>query len=218
MNKRRILVISLAVCLVAILAFTSIAVFTDSKQITNVFKAVSDPGPDPVQPEDIFGIELYETDLTKNDGSVTHSGNVYEEILPAQELVKDPTVRNTGIHPQYVRLFVTVDHAAVWQDVCGTHGITDLSTIFGGFNTDWERKDIISDAENDTLTYVYYLKTALEPKATSTLFTSVTIPADLTVADMVALSQFKLEISAQAIQSEHIDCDNAVDAFAKYWD
>lgn len=218
MNKRRILVVSLAVCLIAILAFTSIAVFTDSKTVTNVFKATSgDVGPNPPQPEDIFGVKLYETDITKDEG-ITTDGNVYEEILPAQTLTKDPTVENTGIHPEYVRLIVTVDNAAAWQAACAKHKITDLATIFNGFNKDWERKSEYVDEKNDTLTYVYYLNTELAPKATSTLFESVTIPADFDVDDMVSLASFNLTVEAQAIQSEHIGCDNAFDAFAKYWD
>ncbi len=217
MNKRRILVVSLAVCLIAILAFTSIAVFTDSKTVTNVFKATSGDGPTPPQPEDIFGVKLYETDITKNEG-ITTKGNTYEEILPAQRLTKDPTVENTGIHPEYVRLIVTVDNAAAWQAACARHKITDLATIFNGFNKDWERKSEYVDEKNDTLTYVYYLNTELAPKATSTLFESVTIPADFDVDDMVSLASFNLTVEAQAIQSEHIGCDNAFDAFAKYWD
>ncbi len=217
MNKRRILVVSLAVCLIAILAFTSIAVFTDSKTVTNVFKATSGDGPTPPQPEDIFGVKLYETDITKNEG-ITTKGNTYEEILPAQTLTKDPTVENTGIHPEYVRLIVTVDNAAAWQAACARHKITDLATIFNGFNKDWERKSEYVDEKNDTLTYVYYLNTELAPKATSTLFESVTIPADFDVDDMVSLASFNLTVEAQAIQSEHIGCDNAFDAFAKYWD
>lgn len=217
MNKRRILVVSLAVCLIAILAFTSIAVFTDSKTVTNVFKATSGDGPTPPQPEDIFGVKLYETDITKDEG-ITTDGNVYEEILPAQTLTKDPTVENTGIHPEYVRLIVTVDNAAAWQAACAKHKITDLATIFNGFNKDWERKSEYVDEKNDTLTYVYYLNTELAPKATSTLFESVTIPADFDVDDMVSLASFNLTVEAQAIQSEHIGCDNAFDAFAKYWD
>lgn len=217
MNKRRILVVSLAVCLIAILAFTSIAVFTDSKTVTNVFKATSGDDPNPPQPEDIFGVKLYETDITKDEG-ITTDGNVYEEILPAQTLTKDPTVENTGIHPEYVRLIVTVDNAAAWQAACARHKITDLATIFNGFNKDWERKSEYVDEKNDTLTYVYYLNTELAPKATSTLFESVTIPADFDVDDMVSLASFNLTVEAQAIQSEHIGCDNAFDAFAKYWD
>ena len=219
MNKRRILVVSLAVCLIAILAFTSIAVFTDSKTVTNVFKATSgDVGPNPPQPEDIFGVKLYETDITKNDGSTTTKGNTYEKILPAQNLQKDPTVENTGIHPEYVRLIVTVDNAAAWQAACARHNITDLATIFNGFNSAWERKSETYDKEADTLTYVYYLNAELAPKATSTLFKSVTIPADFDVDDMVSLASFNLTVEAQAIQSEHIGCDNAFDAFANYWD
>lgn len=216
MNKRRILVVSLAVCLIAILAFTSIAVFTDSKTVTNVFKATSGDDPNPPQPEDIFGVKLYETDITKDEG-ITTDGNVYEEILPAQTLKKDPTVENTGIHPEYVRLIVTVDNAAAWQAACARHKITDLATIFNDFNKDWERKSETYDKEADTLTYVYYLNTELAPKATSTLFESVTIPADFDVDDMVSLASFNLTVEAQAIQSEHIGCDNAFDAFAKYW-
>lgn len=213
MNKRKILISAIAVCLVAILAFGSLAVFTDSRSVTNKFMTASSVDPE----KEIFGIALFETDITKTDGSKTEIGNTYTEILPGKTLTKDPTVENTGIHPQFVRVLVTVDNASAWKAACVKHGITDLNTIFSGFNSDWQRKGESEDTTADTITYVYYLNKVLEPEETSTLFTAVTIPQAFDIADMTALKEFNLTLEAQAIQSEEIGCTNAYDAFTGFW-
>lgn len=247
MKKRNILTVALALCLIAIMACGTLAYFTSTKTVTNVFKTSyvepskdtdgdGDVDEDDVTPDDVFSIVVYETDNTKTDGSVTYTGNTYEAILPGSELVKDPTVENTGSYPAYVRMTVVVNEAADWQAAIAKHiangnltvganGKYDLSNIFGGYNSAWECKEVIEDTAADTLTYVYYLNTALpaeddtatsEKEDASTLFTSVTIPSCFDAADMLSLKEFNLTITADAIQSMNTG-DNAFDAFAKYW-
>ena len=215
MNKRRILAVALALCLIAILACGTLAYFKSSASVTNKFYTASyspdDPDPDP---DELFSIVVFET---APDGSETTEGIEYADILPGDVLDKDPTVRNTGEYAAYVRLSVTLTEAADWKAACATYGITDLADIFGGFNSAWERKEIFEDTTADTLTYVYYLNTALEPGDESTLFTTVTIPAELTTTELVKLSYFELQIAGDAIQSANTG-DNAFDAFADYWE
>ncbi len=186
--------------------------------------------------DDVFSIKLYETDNTKDDGSKTYVGNTYEAILPGDKLDKDPTVENTGAYPAYVRMTVVVNEAADWQAAIAKHiekknltvganGKYDLANIFGGYNSAWECKEVFEDKDADTLTYVYYLNAALPAEDNtetdvkedaSTLFTSVTIPACFDAEDMLSLKEFKLTITADAIQSMNTG-DNAYDAFTNYW-
>lgn len=251
MKKRNILTIALALCLIAIMACGSLAYFTSTKTVTNEFLTSTvnpstdtngdgkvDENDEPIA-DDVFSIKLYETDNAKDDGSKTYLGNTYAKILPGDKLDKDPTVENTGAYPAYVRMTVVVNEATDWQKAIqkhldngnlkvGDNGAYDLTNIFGGFNTNWEREENpVYDAAADTLTYVYYLNAALpaEDKAetaevqedASTLFTSVTIPACFDAEDMLSLKEFKLEITADAIQSMNTG-DTAYDAFTNYWD
>lgn len=213
--KRKTLIVAVAVCLAAILALGSLAVFSNSDDITNKFMVAGYDPEDPITPDELFSVTVYETD---KDGNQTEQGLTYDGIQPGDKLDKDPTVKNTGKYDQYVRVMVTVTNAKNWMDACKAHGISDLTTIFGGFDgTKWTRIDApVYDEANDTLTYTYYYNGVLAPEETATLFTTVTIPQAFDIADMVSLKSFELSVSAQAIQSAHTG-DNAVEAFANYW-
>lgn len=209
--KRKTLIVAVVVCLAAILALGSLAVFSTSDDITNKFMVATSDDPD----QEIFDIDVWETG---KDGNKTDDGIVYDGIQPGDVLAKDPTVKNTGLYDQYVRVMVTVTNAKNWMAACEKHSITDLTTIFGGFvDADWTRVDApVYNEAADTLTYTYYYNSVLKPGETATLFETVTIPLSFTVEDMVALQQFELKVAADAIQSAHTG-DNAVYAFANYW-
>jgi len=211
MKKNRILAMALVLCLVAIIGFGSLAYFTADAKVTNTFKTTTSNDPNAV----LFALDLYET---SNDtaGGTTNTGNTYSDIIPGGEVNKDPTVKNTGLYPQWVRMKITVSNANEWKTACAKHGITDLATIFGDFNPLWDREEITEDTAANTLTYVYYLNDILKPGDTSTIFKTVTIPAAFTVEDMNGLKEFTLEIVAEAIQSEHTG-DSAQEAFADCW-
>lgn len=213
--KRKTLIVAVAVCLAAILALGSLAVFSNSDDITNTFMVAGYDPDKPITPDELFSVTVYETD---KDGNQTEQGLTYDGIQPGDKLDKDPTVKNTGKYDQYVRVMVTVTNAKNWMDACEKHGISDLTTIFGGFvDADWTRIDApVYNEAADTLTYTYYYNRVLTPGETATLFETVTIPLSFTVEDMVALQQFELKVAADAIQSAHTG-DNAVDAFANYW-
>lgn len=213
--KRKTLIVAVAVCLAAILALGSLAVFSNSDDITNKFMVAGYDPEDPITPDELFSVTVYETD---KDGNQTEQGLTYDGIQPGDELDKDPTVKNTGKYDQYVRVMVTVTNAKNWMNACEKHNITDLTTIFGGFDgTKWTRIDEpVYDAEKDTLTYTFYYNAVLAPEASATLFKTVTIPSAFTVEDMVALKSFELSVLAEAIQAEHTGA-NAVEAFATCW-
>ena len=208
MKKNRILIAALAISMVAILAWGTLAYFTDSDTVTNSFMTATSTDPN----QKLFDVDLYETDVD-NDNNVKE--NTYKDILPGQTVTKDPTVKNTGLYDQYVRVNITVSNAAEWKAACGAHNITDLSTIFGNFNDEWERKDVKEDATNNTLTYVYYLNRVLEPGQTSKVFETFTIPASFTIDDMNTLKTFTLTVVADAIQSDNNGA-NAVEGFQNW--
>lgn len=217
-KKSKTLMALVAVCLIAILAFGSLAYFTDSDSVTNDFMVAGyDPSnPDaPIDPDELFSITVYETDLSDPTGQTTTStGQTYEDILPGSVLAKDPTVENTGQYSQWVRVSVTVSNAANWKTVLGT---TPVSSIMNIDTANWTSAgDAVENTADDTITYTYYLNSALAAGDTATLFTEVTIPSSLNVNQMVSLKEFTITIAADAIQSENTG-DSAAYAFTNYW-
>lgn len=137
--------------------------------------------------------------------------NTYTGVYPGAELPKDPTVTvGANSSDTYVRVKVTVSHAAAWKTACGAHGITNLATIFSDHDeAKWKRADITEDETADTITYVYnYIKDGGRLSAgqnTGALFTSVTIPAVFTGDELAAIGTgngFTMNIVADAIQAE----------------
>jgi len=226
MNKRRVLIAAIVVCLIAILACGSLAYFTfTGAKVTNEFYTYSTkdfPNGPPATVEELFSIKIYETDA---DGNEDTDGLTYEDVLPGSELKKDPTVVNTGKYNAWVRLTVTVTNAANWQKACADIGLTDLGDIFLNFNTEddaakvtgWHRADgPIVDQTKDTITYVYYSNNPLKPGEASVLFDGMKIPEKLTVKHMLSLSSFQIIIEGDAIQSDN-NGTKASEGFAN-WD
>lgn len=215
--KRKTLIVALAVCLVAIMAFGTLAFFSAQDDITNKFMITDyDPDNPYTDPDEIFSIVVEETD--PETGKPTSDGITYDDIQPGDTVSKDPTVKNTGKYDQYVRVHVTVTNAKNWMGACEKYSITDLTTIFGDFDSaNWTRvDDPVFDEDADTLTYTYYYNNVLEPDASATLFKTVKIPDSFTATEMVALQSFELKIAAEAIQTANTGA-NAVEAFTNCW-
>ena len=218
LNKKQVFTLALAVCLIAILSFSTLAWFTDSDDVTNKFHVATSTE----DPDDIFSIDVMEKidtdgdgviDSTVDVGDVPNGGFDYERIYPSAELVKQPIAVNTGAYDQYVRMHVTIDKQ--WDELVDG----DLNKTLKGLDT---TKWIFAGKTeaNGKETYTYYLVRVLphsDPDNTGreTLFTHVIIPAELTQADMATLQggMFTMDIVAEAVQADNTG-DNAVDAFA----
>ena len=198
-KKSKVLVIALIVGLVAILSVGSLAWFTAKDEVTNTLKLADD-----------FEIDVYETD--ENSAAIVDEtgktvGKTYENIMPGQTIHKDPTVKNTGTHPEWVRVNVTLSNYDIWSHVVESGA--DLSTIFTGFESGkWTRYDAPTvDDTAKTVTYTFYLNSKLEADATQALFTGVKIPESLTLdqAKTIGTDGFTIKVEAEAIQAENLD-------------
>ncbi len=230
MTKKKILLVALAVCLIAILSMGTLAWFTDEDSVTNNFYV----GNTTVDPDDVFGIDLWETADTDNDpetpevevgkGTKDTTGITYEEILPGQILDKNPYFTNTGIHPQYLRAIVTVTEADILREAM-TPKDSDVSMwhnvemFLPGTDEKWSR-DYTFYTNKDTFVFVYNYTEPLQPNdVTGKLFDDVVIPTELTKEQAALIDNFSISIVGQVIQSEHLaDVTTAKEAFAKYWD
>lgn len=220
MTKKKVFVVALAVCLIAILSLGTLAWFNASEDVTNKFMVTNSED----EADKIFSVELYETKVDENGEPVvpyekTEDGNTYDDIAPGDHLTKDPTVENTGLYDQWIRVKVTVTNATNWINALRDSGITDLKDVFEGHNeAKWrsEGNDNPQPDANDEVTFTYYLKEKLAPGNTATLFTAVNIPEDFDQADMATLNEFELKIVAEALQYDNTGTD-CFQAFADCW-
>lgn len=215
-KKKVILVVAVALCLIATISAGTLAWFTAQDSVTNNFLV----GDSTTDPDDVFGIDVWETVDGVDYGKDTaeDEGATYEAILPGEKLSKAPYLTNTGIHPQYVRAIVTVSEAYLLREAMeGAWGDAD-KFLAGTPATEWTLEDILF-VEGDELVYVYYYNKPLEAGATTAaLFNEVVIPTGLTLEQAQAMESFQISILGQVIQSEHLNVENAQEAFAKYWD
>ena len=221
MNKKKVFVSALAVCLIAILSMGSLAWFNSSKEITNNFLVATDEEGTPDFSVDVWEHENDEDDEADADRdgstSITHAGNTYADILPGDTLAKDPTVENTGYYSQWIRVYVTFDEWSEIKKACEDQGISaDLRTWLN-VGSDWTAATDETKEVNNTIAYVYYYNDKLEKDATATVFTEVSIPGEFEQADMEYVSgDFYITIKAEALQADNTG-DNAISAFATYW-
>lgn len=208
MNKKKVLSLAVVVIMIAILSFSTLAWFNDSASVTNKFHVATTD--DPTNPDNIFSIDLWETD---EEGNKDQDGLEFKNIVPGGTYHKDPTVENTGAYKQWIRVIVTVTDAPAWIEVLGED--YPLTNIFKGYDDDAWTLSHDPVLSGDNLTYVYYYNSILEPEQTATLFKEVVIPRALTQDDLATLAgSFELIIKADAVQVDAIDAATAKEAFA----
>ena len=226
-TKKKIFVAALAVCLIAILSFGTLAWFTAEDTVTNKFMVTtsdSNGTPD-------FSVEIFEHKVDSETGKKVSNeeveGNIYKNILPGSKVDKDPTVRNTGLYDQWIRVKVTLSNYDVWCDALANGGLYDFSGILKTIGSEWlhdPATDRAFNADVTTATFTYYLKDPLLAAKnnggiadTATLFTSVEIPTAFTEDNMKFTGTqngvFDISIVAEAVQKENI-ADTCKAAFA----
>lgn len=217
MNKKKLLSLALVVVLIATISFGTLAWFNDKDEVTNTFM-VANSG-EPTDPDDIFSVDVKEIVDTNGDGDSKEVaegddtvGGTYKDILPGDELVKEPIIVNTGAYPQYVRAKVIFSDAADWQELIANGKLSSLTDLLVGIDSDWL---LYGEPEtvNDTITFTYYLERILEVDDEETLFTHVKIPEKLDQADMAKIGKdFTITVVAEAVQTENVG-SNALEAF-----
>lgn len=204
MSKKKLLSLSLVVILIAILSFSTLAWFNDSKSVTNEFYVADS---DDTSPDDIFSVDVYEEVDTDGDGNPDaedHDGLEFKDVVPGQTLPKAPVVENTGKYDQWIKLTISFSTIDAWHTlVDGTvAGPIDLLTLAPDFNANW--KGVSYATEGDAYVYTYYLKSPLASGDTVDVFTAVNIPTTLEQSDFFAIKDevIKLDVKAEAIQLE----------------
>ena len=218
MNKRKTLLVAMALSMVAILAAgATLAYFTAEDEVKNVFTMGN------------VDISLDEAPVVKTDDkwaadeeAARVKTNEYKDIYPGAVLPKDPTVHNDGSYEAYVRAKVVVDFnklAGLQADKQLFNGETadaELLSIVDIDTANWTFETYAVDFESRTVTYTYTLNEALAADADAKLFSKVTIPTALTNEEVEAygLQNFTIDVLAEAIQT--FGFENAAAAWAAY--
>ena len=221
--KKKVFVVAVAVCMIAILSMSSLAWFSDQDEVTNKFMISTSDDVD--DPDGIFSVDIWENVDTDGDGvnekvgaENDTTGGTYDHVYPSQTLVKEPHVENTGKYDQWIRVKVTVTDAADWMQICNTLAANtgkeyDLSNIFQGHDEAvWTvgEKTLNND---DSITYTYYLNSKLEPGKDVVLFEEIIIPYQLTQYELATLDGgFEIKMVAEAIQADNTG-DTVFEAF-----
>lgn len=217
LNKKKVVVVSLAISLIAILSFGTLAWFNATSEVTNKFYVADSEEPD-AKPEFSVSVTENKTDAEgKNyvdedeDGvyDITDEGNTYENVVPGDVIVKNPVVKNTGKYDQWVRVQISIskdfaDQVAEAQNTSAAN--IDFTELFGGFNSAaFEANRVIANVYTDYYTYVYYVAAPLAPEGTVPVFTAVNIPTSFTQEDMAyGLDGFQIIVKAEAVQADNI--------------
>ena len=165
----------LALCLVVALAATAIvggtlAYFTDNDAKTNTFTVGN-------------------VDITLTEPNWAGSGSQdAPEVYPGEALAKDPTVKNTGANPCFVRIKVEgLDCLAPAGNITYRTDYVD-----GKLGDNWEL--------NTDDGYFYYNKVLAVGATTDALFDQIVIPSDLTNGDATTLHN--IVVTAEAVQAQ----------------
>ncbi|MBR2634240.1 MAG: SipW-dependent-type signal peptide-containing protein [Clostridia bacterium] len=212
LTKKKVLVLSAAVCVLAILSMSTLAWFNASDSAINNFKfddSDHDGTPD-------FVINVFETD----NGQEVQGKEYVNAAIPGAVLDKDPTVRNEGDYNMYARLIVTISDADDWYEIAQKYYKTNPpeswfwheileEKLLVNKSANWIRYDAVK-SENDTLTYVYYYNDVLSAgEASDALFSGIQIPTVLTQEDMDFGAtddvHFTVTVKGDAIQADHLD-------------
>lgn len=226
-TKKKVLVGALALSLVAIVGFGSLAWYQASDSVKNKFLVASSTDPDDPE-DDTFSIKVTENvpDHPDNEDDFT-----YPVAEPGAVLQKQPYAVNTGKYDQYVRVIVKVSDAQAWTSVL-TNTAYDavtadqmeavtLDQMVQGFNTTGFAYDAAeSGVADDTFTFVFYGNGILPAGERVRIFDTLTIPGTLTndqankfSAQTAEEKGFTVDVKAQAVQTENVG-SNAKEAFA----
>lgn len=217
-TKKALLLTLCAVLLVAATVVGTMAYLTDSENAVNTFTVGK------------VYIDLDETDVD-NTRTTGESGKPIEEgrdrgnayhLLPGHTYVKDPTVTVLeDSEKAYVRMLVTVTYNANADAVFAKYGVNNWLNID---ETNWNSNGnpvTTKDTDKGTITRTYefrYKEIVAKNETADTklpaLFTQITVPDDVTNAEIAHLAGMQIDIVAHAIQADGFD--NADDAWANF--
>lgn len=205
-TQAKVLIAALcAVLLVVGSVMGTLAYLTDRQAVVNTFTVGN------------VDITVDEAPVTP-DGEVIPSedrveGNDYH-LIPGQTYTKDPTMTvKKGSEESYVRMMVTINCISQLRGIFGD-GFLPHEYIDGKDSNIWVYNSTVENGDN-TVTYEFrYYKTvdafeATEDIVLEPLFTSFTIPGELTGEQLATIADLEIRVEGHAIQTASFDSADA---------
>lgn len=223
MNKRKLLVVAMTLCMAAILvAGSTLAFLTDTEMNQNTFtvgnvkitlleSAVKEDKSD--------NGRLHYVDAD-GENTQTVTQNEYKNLMPGSTVVKDPTVTNVGENEVFVRILVkhnnnaaifnNFDAAGLAACIKGLNGAVSHTDVAWkledgtyGQNTDNWKADYSDILSNDEKVYAFYVTAKLAKGDKFTIFQGISVPEKFQSAELEAVYQgLAIDIVAHAIQAD----------------
>lgn len=163
-------------------------------------------------------------DITVDEAPVTPDGEVIPgedrvegneyHLIPGQTYTKDPTMTvKKGSEESYVRMMVTINCISQLRGIFGD-GFLPHEYIDGKDSNIWVYNSTVENGDN-TVTYEFrYYKTvdafeATEDIVLEPLFTSFTIPGELTGEQLATIADLEIRVEGHAIQTASFDSADA---------
>lgn len=205
-SKAKVLILALcAVLLVVGSVMGTLAYLTDTKEVVNTF-TVGD-----------VEIKVDEVPVTPDgkpiEGEDRVEGNEYH-LIPGQTYTKDPTMTVVkGSEESYVRMLVTINCISELRAIFG-EGFLPHEFIEGKDSAIWPYESTVENGDN-TVTYEFrYYKTvdafeATEDIVLEPLFTSFTIPGEMTGEQLATIADLEIRVEGHAIQTLGFESEDA---------
>lgn len=170
MKMKKVLAMILVICLaMAIGVGATLAYLKDDASVTNVFTVGN------------VTIELTEPKWEETGKEEA------KEVYGGEALAKDPTVKNVGANPCFVRISVT------GLDCLGNAGMIEYKTdyVLNALGNNWVKH---------TDGYFYYTKVLAVGETTDALFDQIVIPTGVTNAN--GNVEYNIVVNAYAVQAQ----------------
>lgn len=193
-----------ALCLAAVLAIGgAFAFLSDTDSAVNRFSFLNEDG------ESTVDIRLTETDWDDTDDNENGVPDAAENILPGQELPKNPVVHNDGESDMYAYITVLVPtKSVVTASANGTWQTQQKKELYSleGLSEDWTEISVTENGTNPTYTaHVFAYNDTLEAGGDSDeLFTSVKL-INLVNDQIDADDNLNIYVNAYGIQTAGIE-------------
>ncbi len=198
-NKALLLALC-AVLLVCSTIFGTLAYLTDTDKVENTFTVGR------------VGISLDEAKVNEDGKPVEGADRVQKNeyhLLPGHTYTKDPTVHiDDDSEEAYLYIKLEIADNADLKALLGKYNLSDdlWDLLNNSKKDDWTALAGAVDANNGTGTYLLTYKTTVDgTTADIKLFDSITVPGQFTNEDLAKLDQFKITVTAYAVQADGFD-------------
>lgn len=217
-NRKKLIAGALSICLIGALAIGgTMAYLTDSEKVTNTF-SVGDLDITLAEPEwddTTDGKDLVPGDTKKKDPTITavEHDSYMRVIMEIQDKNGNPITNKERLDLimqtiRYANPALSEDESFALADLAAVPAVNRDFTLIA------DKSSPATPTDDNPATGVYYYNynNVLNEGDTATLFTNVVIPTDWNQKQLQKLGEYKIVISAQAIQVDNFA--NAAAAFA----